>query len=90
MKKTSQKPCAPTGLADTTGSAEVKAALERIRTEKKPTRRGVIVCGTVMAQMLQIGWHSDQLDALEILFWHCRDANGEVIRTSSPNTKGQP
>ena len=60
-------------------------ALERIRAAKKPTRRGILVCGQIMAEMLRIGWKKEQLDALEILFWSVRDGNGEVIQRSSAN-----
>jgi len=72
-------------LAPLTGSADsLSAELERIRAEKKPTRRGILVCGQVMGQMLQIGWHKDQLDALELMFWLVRDADGRVIK-NPPN-----
>lgn len=58
---------------------DLKAELERIRAEKKPTQRGVIICGSFMGKMLQLGWKAEDLDALEILFWSVRDRNGRVI-----------
>jgi len=68
-------------LAPLTGSADsLSALLERVRADKKPTRRGILVCGQVMGQMLQLGWHKDQLDALELMFWLVRDADGRVIK----------
>jgi hypothetical protein len=73
------------GLAE-----EATQALERIRAAKKPTRRGILVCGQIMAEMLRIGWKKEQLDALEILFWSVRDGNGEVIKHSSANVKDEP
>ena len=59
--------------------SEISAALEKVRAAKKPTQRGIVICGQIMGQMLQQGWHKDQLDSLEILFWKCRDANGDPI-----------
>ena len=31
-----------------------------------------------MGEMLKLGWRKDQLDALEILFWSVRDADGRL------------
>lgn len=39
-----------------------------------------------MAEMLRIGWHKEQLDSLEILFWSVRDADGREMKTKfTPN-----
>ncbi len=59
---------------------EASALLDKIRADKKPTRRGIMICGQIMAEMLRIGWKREQLDSLEILFWSCRDGNGEVMQ----------
>lgn len=80
-------------------AVEASQALERIRASKNITRRGMMICGQTMAEMLRLGWKKEQLDALEIIFWSCRDGNGEVIKHSSanveishanPNTKPAP
>lgn len=66
-------------FAPVTGSAAAIAKeLARVRDEVKPTRRGVMIMAETMGQMLKLGWHKDQLDALEILFWAVRDADGRV------------
>ena len=59
-------------------AADVAKELARIRSAVNPSRRGILICGQTMGQMLQLGWHKDQLDALEILFWSVRDADGQV------------
>lgn len=66
-------------------AVEAAQALERIRASKNITRRGAMICGQIMAEMLRIGWKKEQLDSLEILFWSVRDGNGEVIKHSSAN-----
>lgn len=67
-------------------AVEAAQALERIRASKNITRRGAMICGQIMAEMLRIGWKREQLDSLEILFWSVRDGNGEVIKPSSANS----
>ena len=64
----------------------LSAELQRLRAEKAPTKRGILVCGQVMGQMLQLGWRKDQLDALEILFWAVRDGDGRVLK-NPPNAE---
>lgn len=60
---------------------EITAELEKIRALRKPSRRGILLCGEMMGKMLIMGWNKDQLDILEILFWTCRDGDGRVIKT---------
>ena len=80
-----EKQKTPAASTPASGSAvDVAKELARIRAEVKPTRRGILICGQTMGQMLQLGWHKDQLDALEILFWSVRDADGRV---KLPNTE---
>ncbi len=74
--------CAPAAC-----SADVAKELARVRAEVKPTRRGVMIMADVMGQMLKLGWRKDQLDALEILFWSVRDADG---RLKTPNDPDEP
>lgn len=90
MKTNEKRATGHLGSDDGLGASDVAAALERIRAAKKPTRRGIMICGQIMAQMLQIGWKPEQLDSLEILFWSVRDGNGEVIRTPTPNVASEP
>ena len=63
--------------------SEIAVALDRIRSEKQPTRRGVMICGQAMAQMLMLGWRTHLLDALEILFWSVRDGDGRLLSQNS-------
>jgi hypothetical protein len=73
------------GLAPVTCSASDAAKhLADVRAKVRPTRRGILICGQVMAEMLRLGWHKEQLDSLEILFWSVRDADGRV---KPPNEK---
>ena len=75
-------------LAVTAGSApslaqEAAQLLEKIRRDKQPTKRGIMLCGQMMGEMLRLGWKRDQLDSLEILYWSLRDGNGELIKRPS-------
>lgn len=72
-------PQTPAASTPARGSAvDVAKELARIRAEVQPTLRGILICGQTMGRMIQLGWHKDQLDALEILFWSVRDADGRV------------
>ena len=62
----------------TCSASEVAIHLADVRAKVRPTRRGIMICGQVMAEMLRLGWHKEQLDSLEILFWSVRDADGRV------------
>ncbi len=67
-------------------SAEIddpKELLEKIRTAKAPSRRGVILCGTAMAECLKLGWSRDALHSLEIIWWSCHDRNGNLIEPNN-------
>ncbi len=61
-----------------TSPTDIQAELDRIRAEVKPTRRGIMLCAQMMADMLKLGWKKEDLDSLEILFWKCRDRHGDV------------
>lgn len=48
---------------------------------KLPTIKGIMVCAEIMAKMLEIGWHKDDLDELERIFWSVRDSKGNVFKS---------
>ena len=78
-QKPSDKPQEQASLASATCSAaDVAKHLSDVRAKVRPTRRGIMICGQVMAEMLRLGWHKQQLGSLEILFWSVRDADGRV------------
>lgn len=92
--KTDQPPVMPDGqsLASSACSAPIDSEaelLERIRADKKPTKRGVMLCGYAMARCLQLGWSKDALDALEIMWWSIHDGNGEIIRQNAEVCHGR-
>ena len=58
---------------------EAAEALRKIRADKQPTRRGILICGEMMGKMLQLGWDKGDLDSFEILFWETRDADGRML-----------
>jgi len=64
----------PTDLAQ-----EAAELLEKIRADKKPTKRGIMLCGNALAKSLQLGWNKNQLGSLEIIWWSIHDGNGELI-----------
>jgi hypothetical protein len=74
----------PASSAASCSAADVAKHLALVRAKVQPTHRGILICGKVMAEMLQFGWHKEQLDSLEILFWCVRDADGRV---KPPNEK---
>jgi hypothetical protein len=67
-------------------SAEV---LRKIRADKQPTRRGILLCGEMMGKILQLGWAKEDLDTFEIMFWITRDADGRLLN-HPPNSPDQP
>jgi hypothetical protein len=59
--------------------AEAAEVLRKIRADKQPTRRGILICGQMMGKMLHLGWDKEDLDSFEILFWATRDADGRML-----------
>lgn len=64
---------------DETLEAERNALLEKIRKEKNPSTKGIVLCGRAMGEMLILGWPKSSLDSLEILWWSMHDGNGNLI-----------
>jgi len=69
-------PATPCSAALRQEAAEV---LRKIRIDKQPTKRGILLCGQMMGQMLQLGWDKEDLDTFEIMFWITRDADGRLL-----------
>jgi hypothetical protein len=59
--------------------AEAAEVLRKIRADKQPTRRGILLCGEMMGKMLKLGWDKDDLDSFELMFWITRDADGRML-----------